>query len=191
MLENTFTYTYVGKEKSEEISTDLYTFKCNFNLAYIVEVEHHDNDIYIIKFFQKNHRDSKYRYCLLNKESFLKQKKSSGAKNFLMILNTVTQIIIDVYTTNQNASFGFMGAPTKEEINPKKTKKVINSDGTVEKTKRYNTYGIYIKRYFNPLKFEHVEIKTSSCYLVKKKSNTSLTTPNIEKFFSNYITTYC
>jgi len=129
------------------------------------------------------------RYCLVNKKSI--RKGSTGAKNFLMILNTITQIIIKTYTSNQNASFGFMGAPTTKELNPKITKKKINSDGTVVKTKRYNTYGIFIKRYFDPTVFDHIELKSSSCYLIKKKSNISLTTPNVEKFFSNYIANYC
>lgn len=189
MLENTFSCKSVGKENNEVYYTDLYSFKCGFNQAYIVEVECHPNDIYIIKFFQKNHRDSKHRYCLLNRPSI--RKGSSGARNFLMILNTVTKTILDTYSNNKMASFGFMGAPTLKELNPKKNKNRINQDGTVIKTKRFNTYGTYVKRYFNPNKFEHIEIETSSCYFLRNKKNSKLTTKSIETFFTNYIINYC
>lgn len=189
MLGETFTYSHVGSQHDHNITTELYSFKCGFNQYYIVEIEHHKSDIHIIKFFQKNHRDSKYRYCLVNKPSI--RKGSTGAKNFLMILNTVTKIIFKIVKYNTNASFGFMGAPTKKELNPKKSTKTINEDGTVVNTKRFNTYSIYISRYFDPEIFKHVKLNTSSCYLIKKKSNTTLTTPNIEKFFANYISDYC
>ena len=67
--------------------TNLFLFKCEFKQHYIVEVEHHPGYIYIVKFFQKNHKDSKNRYSLLNKKSIRKGK--SGAENFLKILNTI------------------------------------------------------------------------------------------------------
>lgn len=119
------------------------------------------------------------------------RKGSSGAENFLKILNTVTNTILETYSKNTRASFGFMGAPTLKEMNPKINKKKINIDGTVQKTKRFNTYGIYVKRYFDPKKFEHVEIPSSSCYFLKSKLNTNLTTKKIELFFANYIVNYC
>jgi len=88
-------------------------------------------------------------------------------------------------------SFGFMGAPTLKELNPKTSKKVINLDGTVAETKRFSTYSIYVKRYFSPEKFEHIEIPTSSSYLVKSRKNLELTTDKIEAFFEDYILDYC
>lgn len=84
-----------------------------------------------------------------------------------------------------------MGAPTVMELDPDRTSNKINVDGTVEKTKRFNAYSIYVKRYFSPENFEHIEIPTSSCYLVKSKKNTALTKERIEVFFENYIATYC
>lgn len=188
MLGETFDFKSVGKSNINHIQTDLYTFKCLFNLAYILEVEHHPHDIYIIKFFQKNHKDSKNRYNLLNKKSI--RKGSSGAKNFLIILNTVIRVILIIYSQNNKASFGFMGAPTTKELNKNSNKQNINPDGTVIKTKRFNTYAIYVKRYFSPDKFEHIEIASSSSYLIKsKKSNLNL--KSVEDFFQDYIENYC
>ena len=43
----------------QSIHTDLYTFKCLFNQPYILEVEHHRNDIYII-----NVNRSRYKHNL-------------------------------------------------------------------------------------------------------------------------------
>lgn len=191
MISNSFSYTHKGKNKLRSIFEDIYTFKCSLNITYIVEVEHHDNDICIVKFFQKNHRHSKDRYSLLNSNKFLKRNKTNGAKNFLMILNTIMDINIKIYNANSKTSFGFMGAPTIDELDPSKTNKVINDDGTVSHTKRFNTYSIYVKRYFSPDDFEHIEIPTSSSYLIKSKKNLSLTTDKIESFFENYINVYC
>lgn len=188
MLGQCFDYKSVGKTTINGLKTDLYTFKCLFNLAYILEVEHHLNDVYIIKFFQKNHKDSKYRYSLLNKKSI--RKGSTGAKNFLIILNTVIKIVIEIYSHNKSSSFGFMGAPTKDELNNKLNKANINIDGTVSQTKRFNTYSIYVKRYFSPEKFEHIEIISSSSYLIKSKES-HLKLKNVEKFFQDYIDNYC
>lgn len=185
---NILQYTSVGKELSAQIKIDLYSFKCLFNQHYIVEVEHHKYNILIIKYFQKNHKDSKRRYTLLNGSTIW--KKPENPKNFLAILNTITKIMIDSYLADKKTSFGFMGAPTKQE-NSHLNKVNVNSDGTVSNTKRYNIYSLYVKRYFAPTTFEHIEIPTSSCYIVKSKFNVSLTKDKVEVFFTDYINRYC
>lgn len=188
MLGKSFEYKLVGKSSSTGVLTDLYTFKCLFNQHYVLEVEHHEDYIFIIKFFQKNHTDSSYRYSLLNKKSI--RKGSNGAKNFLTILNTVIKVVLDTYTKNKKASFGFMGAPTKDEMNKKLNPERINIDGTVLKTKRYNTYGIFVNRYFSPEIFDHIQIESSSSYLIKSKES-SLTLKDVQKFFIKYIANHC
>jgi hypothetical protein len=188
LLGETFEYKSVGKDSLNGVQTDLYTFKCLFKQHYILEVEHHKNDIYIIKFFQKNHTDSRYRYSLLNKKSI--RKGSNGAKNFLTILNTVIKVVLDTYTENKKSSFGFMGAPTKDEMNIKLNPERVNVDGTVLNTKRYNTYGVFVNRYFSPIIFDHIQIESSSCYLIKSKES-SLTLKDVQKFFEKYIEDFC
>tara|TARA_R100000306_G_scaffold26063_1_gene29873 strand:- start:10890 stop:11471 length:582 start_codon:yes stop_codon:yes gene_type:complete len=190
-LGKTFSYTNVGKKPIKSITVDLYVFKCNFNHKYIIEVEHHEDDIYIVKFFKKSHTNSRNRYSLLNKKHFLKKNKTTGARNFLMVLNTIIKLILKIYEINPMASFGFIGAPTMDELDIDKNESNINEDGTVAKTKRYNVYGLYVKRYFNPSKFEHIELESSSGYLIKNPRNLKLTTPKVESFFENYITEYC
>ena len=128
MLGKTLKYTFVGKSVFNGLTTDLYSFKCLYNSRYIIEVEYHKDSIFIIKFFQKNHINSKKRYSLLNskltKENYIK-KGSNGSKNFLIILNTIIKIIIRTYSSNEKSSFGFMGAPTIIELNKKKILKIL------------------------------------------------------------------
>ena len=189
MLGKTLNYTSVGKDKSNNLITDLYSFRCLHNIRYIIEVEHHQNSIFIIKFFQKSHINSRKRYSLLNskltRESYIK-KGLNGSKNFLIILNTIIKVIIETYSHNKKASFGFMGAPTIIELSKKKNSDKINPDGTVRKTKRYNVYAIYVKRYFSPELFEHIEIESSSCYMIRS-INSNLKTKEVELFFQEYI----
>lgn len=191
MSQSHFNYTHKGKSNQNGVIEDIYTFKCSLNVTYIVEVENHPNDIFILKFFQKNHRHSKDRYSLTNTRKFLKRKNKSGTENFLKILNTILDISLTIYRKNKKASFGFMGAPTIKELDKNKSTKTINNDGTVEETTRFNIYSIYVKRYFSPKYFIHIEIKSSSCYMLKSVKNTSLNTENIEHFFKQYITDYC
>lgn len=188
MQQQTFQYTSVGQENLNGIKTDLYHFKCLFKQTYILEVEIHQFNIYFIKFFKKNHRHSRNRYSLVNAKSISKDKKAP--KNFLIIMNTIIEVMILYYNNNKLASFGFMGAPTVSESS-NKNKDNINEDNTVKNTKRYNIYSIYVKRYFNPTEFDHISIPDSSCYLVKSIDNLELTTDKVESFFNNYIELYC
>ena len=187
LLGNTFEYQFVGKEKYLDITVDLYHFKCLFNQTYILEVEIHIYNIYFIKFFKKNHRNSKNRYNLVNAPRLSKNPKA--AENFLTILNTVVKVITTTYKNDKIASFGFIGAPTLREKS-NKNKENINEDGTVRDTKRMNIYSIFVKRYFDPAEFEHIEFPDSSCYLIKSVDNLELTIDKVEDFFNRYLYTY-
>lgn len=185
-----FAYLHKGRDKNAPVPTEIYTFKCDLKITYIIEVEYHQHDIVILKFYQKNHRHSENRYSLLNSSKFLKRNHTNGASNFLKILNTITIIAIKIFQENRNLSIGFIGSPTnfeKSELNSQN----INPDLTVAKTKRYNVYSIYVKRYFSPEQFDHVELETSSSYLLKSKNNKALTVGTIEEFFRDYINNYC
>ena len=48
-----------------------------------------------------------------------------------------------------------------------KNKININPDNTIKNTKRYKVYSLYVKRYYSPEKFTHIEYLDSSCYLLK------------------------
>lgn len=195
MIDNFFPYYKTGTEKHNGITVFTYSLKCNFRIHYIIEVEKHSDSIFIIKFSQKNHRNSENRYSLLNTKRFLESHNSNGAKNFLTLLNTIIKIALDIYKKDNKACFGFIGSATLAEMNPNNTSikynKKLNIDGTVSETKRYNIYSIFIKRYFSPFTFQHIEIPTSSSYLLKSKENLKVTDKYVQKFFADYFDNFC
>ena len=163
---------------------------------YIVEIEHHENSIFIIKFFQKNHRESNNKYYLLNTLKFLKNKKTNGVRNFRKILRTITNLCLNIYNNNKESCFAFMGAPTIEELKPKKERHkkcqtIQNPDGTIQNSKRYNVYKTFVSNTFSPFDFEHFDIKTSSCYLLKSPHNQKVNKEYTKEFFKNYFENYC
>jgi hypothetical protein len=166
-----YQYTHKGSDTdSNKTPLERYTFKSDIvNQQYIVEVLILDYDIYVAQFYLKNHRLSGKRFNLL-----LENPKEKNNKNVLYVLNTITNICLDIYKKNPNASFGFMGAPTSKESNPKKNKANINPDRTIRNTKRHRIYSLYVKRYFSPEKFTHIVFDQSSCYLLKNNSNLKL-----------------
>ncbi|MBF4472953.1 hypothetical protein [Flavobacterium sp. HJJ] len=105
------------------------------------------------------------------------------------LLNTITNICLDIYQKKPKASFGFMGAPTSKESNPKKNKKNINPDKTIKNTKRHRIYSLYVKRYFPPTKFNHTVYNESSCYLLNNQANPLLTTELANTYHNHLIET--
>lgn len=163
-------YEYFHKgsdEDSNNIHLERYTFKSHLvNQQYIVEVLFLKHNIFIIQFFLKAHRLSGNRFNLL-----LKNPNENNNKHVFFVLNTITNICLEIIKKKPKASFGFMGAPTSKETNPKKNKSNINPDRTIKNTKRHRVYSLYVKRYFPPSTFTHIEFSQSSCYLLKNNSN--------------------
>lgn len=160
-------YEYFHKgsdEDSNNIHLERYTFKSiEANQQYIVEVLFLKHNIFIVQFYLKAHRLSGNRFNLLLREN--------NNKHVFFVLNTVTNICLEIINKKPKASFGFMGAPISKETNPKKNRLNINPDRTIKNTKRHRVYSLYVKRYFPPSKFTHIEFSQSSCYLLKNNSN--------------------
>lgn len=116
---------------------------------YIVTVEEYEYDMYVIKFHKKLDSNRKFRYNLLTNE-FRARK----------ILNTCINIGIAFYQRNPLASFGFIGAPTIDEIESNK----------FDHTKRFNLYDKFARLHFNPDHFDHtVNVQRSAYLLMNKK----------------------
>ena len=162
-----YSYTHKGSDfDSNQTPLERFTFKSGIvNQQYIVEILTLKHNIYIAQFYLKNHRLSGKRFNLLLDDS----RKNS--KHVLYVLNTVTNICLEIHKRNPKASFGFMGAPTSKESNPKKNKANINPDRTIRNTKRHRIYSLYVKRYFSPETFTHIVFEQSSCYLLQNNSN--------------------
>lgn len=188
MERNIYHYIFKGSKTKDDLKVDLYTFKCEFNHTYIIEIEKFHPNIYIIQFYLKSHSDSDSRHSLI----IAKDSKGNrnGATNFLIVLNTIQDLMFSYLSRNDKASFGFVGARSinfnKERILNTKALEVENEDGTMVNSQRFRIYRKYVKRYFSLNLFEHLEMRSISCYLLLNKKN-KLTTKETLHFFLKYL----
>ncbi|SFU59741.1 hypothetical protein SAMN05216480_10941 [Pustulibacterium marinum] len=187
---NTFTFQRVHRNKKAKPNYDIYRFTNDFNDKVIVEVFFYDYNIYAVKFFLKRHSISRDKYSMAySKEDKTDKsgKEHLGNMNCLKVLNTILKIIREISKNDSIASFGIMGAPKISEMDAKKNKKNINSDGTVANTKRYKVYHLYIRRYFSPEQFEYIDSKTSSILLLRNRKNDKFDKRKAELYIVNNI----
>lgn len=148
ILKSSYQFTFFRNEKKlcdgvNTINIALYHFKSTkSHLQYIVRVERYKYDIYAVKFYLKNHTDSKNKYSILT---------NTGEPR--RIINTCINIMLSIYEKNIKASFGFIGA---QGIGEKST----------YCTKRYHFYSKIIATYFSDACFYHKENKEKSAYLL-------------------------
>jgi hypothetical protein len=138
-----FVYATNHKERKGEyeVLNHILTFDCRFNHHYIVNVEEYPNDIYVIKFHLKSHSLSDEKYSL-----------TTGFNDMGRIVATCLNIMVwFLNTRNEKASFGFIGASSKDE-------KGIS--------KRFKIYAHLMKNVFTPLKFVHYQFEAKNAYLL-------------------------
>lgn len=177
-------YRIQGNQKNKG-KLELYRFKNDFKQIYIVEIFHYEHNVYAVKFYLKNHSDSKRRYNLCYKNDFKEDLGyATGNSNFIKVLNTILSIVIDIIKKDKLASFGFMGAPRENEMDESLNAENINEDCTVANTKRYKVYHLYVRKYFNPEDFEYIDSKTSSILLLRNNKNKDVLT---EELAEDYI----
>lgn len=165
---------------SDGIRIDTFAFHAHLvNQRYIVEVLHLKHDIYIIQFFLKNHRLSGNRFNML--------LNAHNKSHVFYVLNTIVNIVKTIIKKNNKASFGFMGAPIRKESSKKHNEININPDGTIKNTKRFSSYSLYVKRYFPPMLFTHIDYRNTSCYLLKNNKNIHLTKDVSDNYLNELI----
>jgi hypothetical protein len=181
-------YRIQGNQKNKG-KLELYRFKNDFKQIYIVEIFHYEHNVYAVKFYLKNHSDSKRRYNLCYKNDFKEGLGyATGNSNFIKVLNTILSIVIDIIKKDKLASFGFMGAPRENEMDESLNAENINEDCTVANTKRYKVYHLYVRKYFNPEDFEYIDSKTSSILLLRNNKNKDVLTEEVaEDYIVNTI----
>lgn len=191
LLELSYKWTSQGSKNENGFNVEIYSFKSEIiNHYYIIEIINYDYNIYIVQFYLKCHRLSDNRFNLLiPKETKISLEKDRNLYNrhVFFLLNTLTLIALEIIRKDSLASFGFMGAPTTGELNYKKNKENINPDKTIKETKRFRVYSKFIKRYFPPSKFTHIEYENSSCYLLQNNTNTSLNKEIADSILNNII----
>ena len=181
-------YKIQGNRKNKE-KLELYRFKNVFKEIYIVEIFHYEHNVYAVKFYLKNHRNSKKRYNICYKKEFKEELGyKTGNSNFIKVLNTILAIVIDIIKRDKFASFGFLGAPREDEMNEELNSENINEDCTVANTKRYKVYHLYVRKFFNPENFEYIDSKTSSILLLRNNRNKEVLTEKVaEEYIINTI----
>ena len=131
------------------VSVHKYNFRTK-RRRYIAVVERYQDDIYVIKYHAEFHSKSKSKYSFV----FNDEKPAP-------IIRTCIDIMLDFYSKNPSASFGFMGAASS---NKKKKKKKI-SEGKAN-TQRFRIYRRTMVNFFGDKAFSHYMNKRFSAYLM-------------------------
>jgi hypothetical protein len=168
-----FDYHGTGRKNDCSLRKEhIYSFRTRFKIEYIVNVEEYENDMYVVKYFQKSHSNSKNKYNLLI------NKKLPCFNDARRVIFTCVEIGKHIYATNPNASFGFMGNQTLKERERKIT----------ENTKRFRVYRYFANFYFSPDNFQHIMLKSRSIFILLNRKNEMANKKlfdDITKMFSN------
>jgi hypothetical protein len=156
MFDKSFDFLYknntIEKMGENDAKVHLLTFRTSKKRTIIVRVHEHKNEsLYVIKFFDKNHRlsDDKFNLLVADGEA-------------TAIINTNIAIMQYFHSKNPYASFAFMGAPTKEEI----IENTRMNRHSAYNTKRFRLYRCIMSLFFNPARFLHIQNLNCSAYLM-------------------------
>lgn len=150
--------------ENKSLSKRLYSFKSTKNnQVYWVWVEFHPYNFIAIKFHLKNHR-----HCIN------KYHKLTDYNDARPIIFTCIKIMLEMNSTFQNHSFGFIGANTNDWIIRKdkttgKSKKICINEPE-SNTKRYLRYKRFISTFISDEYFEHKQLAEKSAYLLLRKT---------------------
>lgn len=133
-----------GKRYIKSLTT--YTFKSEKN-SYIAEAEHYQGNIYILKYYLKQHRHNKKRFNLMANEYKCSQTVS-----------TCIHIMLSLLKKNPSANFGFMGAHTIDLAKGYEEKRA--------NTRRFKIYRHAMEQMIGPDYFEHFMNEENSTYLM-------------------------
>ena len=157
MFDTAYTYQLVDHKtipNDQFIESWLYTFT-SVRRKYQVRVERYEGDTYAIKYYADCHSQSKNKYNLL-----LKDERPAP------IIRTCVNIMLDIYTVNPNASFGFIGV---NSLNKERKGKKIEEGK--RNTQRFRIYQTLMYNFFGQETFEHSENVEDSAYLLINRRN--------------------
>lgn len=162
-------YDYAYKNKREGRGSEpflflhILTFDDHHHHTYIVHVEEYQYEVYVLKFYLKNHRLSPKKYQLI-----------TGFGCPSRVIYTCVCIMIDEFYKKRNpyASFGFIGAQLPEE----------SEKGDHANTKRFRLYRKIMAGKISDIYFEHKEYPAKSAYLMLNRERKQ-TLIHIEKLF--------
>lgn len=155
MFDTHYRFCKVGEDKAHNKKhlKKIITYSFRSGNYYLVEVEVYNYDIYIVKYYLKKNKSNPLRYNLLTKEH-------KCAK----VISTCLRIMLSIYTSNNNASFGFLGANTIDN----------NYNEPKKETKRFRVYRDAVVRLFGEKTFTHHRDFLNSTYLMINNKNESI-----------------
>lgn len=163
---------FIQKQPCKDNSAHLFTLIYKFyspvtKYFYILHADHHEENVFAIKFYCKKDRHSDYKY------SKIVNKGDLG--NILITCAKVVPILLKNYPS---ASFGFAGARTID-IESKKVEPFSNNQ-------RFRTYKYLIALKFGTKTFAHYEYQAISSYLLVNKdcNNVDAKERELVKMFS-------
>ena len=168
MFDSGFAFAYLGKSKISNkghLYRHNYKFRTHKNRKYIVWVDEHELNTFIIKFFLQKDEKSKNKFNIL-----------IGDNTAPKIINTSIDIMLGILTTNPTANFAFIGAETPEEEQNK-----------ISLTKRFRIYEVLMKSKFSLQAFKHITVREKSAYLMfNQKNQITLVNDVITMLVNNY-----
>lgn len=156
-------YDFIRVHKENGNANDIieilyFSFKSTkTNLRYIAQVEHYNLDLYAIKFYLKNHKDSPNRFNVL-----------TGKFEARPVIHTCIAIMIYIYKSDPNASFAFIGSPSHKEIEREKRNPKMKKEYN---TQRFKIYSTFMYTYFSLEKFKHLNSVKESLYLMLNRES--------------------
>lgn len=156
-----YPYRYIKKRPSAKggllLCRHTYRFKTRLNKVYIVDVEEYQHQIFIIKFYLKNHQDSPKRFNLttLTKD---REGKNHYDNDGWRIISTCLNIMLEIRERHPKMSGGFIGANKIGES------KVL--------TARFRLWRQVALTFFDPDNYTHYPNEAASAYFIQSNLNT-------------------
>lgn len=145
---------------------DVYRFKSTkSNLTYFINVERYEYNMYVVKFYQKNHKLSSKKYQILS-NTFEPRR----------MIYTCMNVMLSVLEDNPHASFGFIGA---------------NSEGEdTANTKRYRVYNKVVASKISSEQFKHIENVEKSAYMLINREELAKHPDLVERIEESFVDLY-
>lgn len=160
--------TIKSHKKSHLLAIHIYSFRNDRGIFYVANVEEYLHGMHVVKFFLKNHAESKKKYNYLSNEGSARR-----------VIYTCVEIGLEIFAKNPFASFGFIGSPTIKELTISK----------LNNSKRFRVYQYFAKFFFSPENFVHSFNQENSSYIILNKKYIDERCPNalneITEMFSN------
>lgn len=161
MFDSSYEFRYVNNFSEGEglVSkmVHIFTFRCEKGMCYIIRVEQYAESFYAIKFYLKQHKNSKNKYRL-----------STNQNKATRVIKTCVNVMLYMYNKDHFASFGFIGA--------------ASSDEGVACTQRFRIYRKLFENLFSPPFFQHIALPLQSLYLI---ANMNISATSAKKLNDN------